>query len=442
MLLTDFNNFLFSKNLLRQDQNVLVAVSGGLDSVVLCRLLKDSKIEFSIAHCNFRLRGKESDGDEQFVKDLAAAYKVPFFSIQFNTKSFAKEKKLSTQEAARDLRYQWFEKIRAENEIDKIAVAHHLNDSIETFFINTIRGTGLAGMKGISASNGHIIRPLLFATREELEMFAKKKKLKWRDDSSNGGDDYLRNRIRHTVIPDLKTKNPEFEKNMQRSLDFFDFANHIQKTFITDWKKKNTSTTADGSVTIKLKPILDFQFSSALLSAVLHSFGITNLDPDKILNSSPGKIFQGKSVRILFDRNSLVLQPKKSKAAQEFLISHTPDQLEIGDHKFSFETVNSNRLTAIPREENIQAVDAGKLHFPLTIRKWHTGDFFYPLGMTKRKKISDFLIDKKVNRFDKEMTYVVLSGKDIVCILGHRIDDRFKITEETVSVLYVERIYG
>ncbi|MFZ7115751.1 MAG: tRNA lysidine(34) synthetase TilS [Bacteroidota bacterium] len=442
MLLSSFDNFLLSKDLLKQDQNVLVAVSGGLDSVVLCRLFRESKIRFSIAHCNFKLRGKESDKDAEFVKKLAEYYKVPFFSIQFKTKAFAKEKKLSTQEAARELRYEWFEKIRAENEIDKIAVAHHLNDSIETFFINTIRGTGLAGMKGISASNGHIIRPLLFATREELEKYAIRKKIKWREDSSNAGDDYLRNRIRHTVIPELKSKNPEFERSMQRSLDFFDFANHIQKTFIEEWKKKNTSKTADGSVTIKLKPILEFRFSSALLSAVLHSFGITNIDPEKILNSSPGKIFQSKSARILFDRNSLFVQPKKPERTPEFLISHTPDQLEIGDHKFSFETINSNRLTAIPREENIQAVDAGKLEFPLKVRKWQSGDSFYPLGMTKRKKISDFLIDKKVNRFEKEMTYVLLSGKDIVCILGHRIDDRFKITEETVSVLYVERIYG
>lgn len=442
MLLTEFNNFLIEKDLLKQGQNVLVAVSGGLDSIVLCRLLRESKIDFAIAHCNFKLRAKESDGDEEFVKKIAAVYNVPFYSIQFKTKSYAKENKLSIQEAARELRYRWFEKIRAENEIDKIAVAHHLNDSIETFFINTIRGTGLSGMKGISALNGHIIRPLLFATREELEHFARKKKLKWREDSSNAGDDYLRNRIRHTVIPELKTKNQEFEKSMQRSLDFFDFANHIQKKFIEDWKKKNTSVTPDGSVTIRLKPVMDFQFSAALLSAVLHSYGITNLEPGKILNASPGKIFQSQSARILYDRNSLVLQPKKSEPTQEFLISHTPDQLEIGDHKFSFETISSNRLTAIPREENIQAVDAGKISYPLQVRKWQAGDSFYPLGMTKRKKISDFLIDKKVNRFEKEMTYVLLSGKDIVCILGHRIDDRFKITEETVSVLYVERIYG
>ncbi|MBK8365642.1 MAG: tRNA lysidine(34) synthetase TilS [Bacteroidetes bacterium] len=234
MLLTEFNNFLIEKDLLKQGQNVLVAVSGGLDSIVLCRLLRESKIDFVIAHCNFKLRGKESDGDEEFVKKIAAAYNVPFYSIQFKTKSYAKENKLSIQEAARELRYRWFEKIRAENEIDKIAVAHHLNDSIETFFINTIRGTGLSGMKGISALNGHIIRPLLFATREELEHFARKKKLKWREDSSNAGDDYLRNRIRHTVIPELKTKNQEFEKACNAPLIFLilliTYRKHLLKT--------------------------------------------------------------------------------------------------------------------------------------------------------------------------------------------------------------------
>ncbi|MBP9789459.1 MAG: tRNA lysidine(34) synthetase TilS [Bacteroidia bacterium] len=442
MLLTNFNNFILTKDLLKKDQSVLVAVSGGLDSIVLCRLFKESKIDFAIAHCNFKLRGKESDGDQEFVKKLAAYYKVPFFSIQFKTKAFAKEKKLSTQEAARELRYQWFEKIRAEHQYDKIAVAHHLNDSIETFFINTIRGTGLAGMKGISAINGHIIRPLLFAGREELETFAKKKRLKWREDSSNKTDDYLRNKIRHAVIPVLKEKNPDFEKSMERSLEFFNFANQIQKTFIEDWKKKNTTIAADGSITIKLKAVWDFQFSNSLLSAVLHSYGITNLEPEKILNSSPGKIFQAKNYRLLFDRTTLVLQSKKIDDNHQFLISHTPDKVELGDHKFSFETVNSARLTSIPRESHIQVIDAGKLHFPLTVRRWKSGDTFYPLGMTKKKKISDFLIDKKVNRFDKEMTYVLLSDKDIVCILGHRIDDRFKITDETVSVLYIEQIYG
>lgn len=442
MLLKQFNEYLLTKEILKQGETVLVAVSGGLDSVVLCRLFKESKIDFAIAHCNFKLRGKESDNDEEFVKKLAANYKVPFFNIQFKTKAFAKENKLSTQEAARNLRYQWFEKIRAEHQYDKIAVAHHLNDSIETFFINTIRGTGMSGMKGIAAINGHIIRPLLFATREDLETFAKKKKLKWRQDSSNQSDDYLRNRIRHSVIPVMKEKNPDFERSMQRSLDFFGFANHVQKLFIEEWKKKNTAVSADGSITIRLKGIWDFQYSNALLGAVLHSYGITNLDPEKVLRSSPGKIFRNKNYRLLFDRTTLILQSMKSADQKEFIVSHTPDRLELGDRVFGFETLNASRLTSIPKDTHIQVVDAGKLHFPLTIRRWKQGDSFFPLGMTKKKKISDFLIDKKVNRFEKEMTYVLLSDQDIVCILGHRIDDRFKITDETVSVLHIEQIHG
>lgn len=441
MLLNKFNNFILSKNLLKKDQNVLVAVSGGLDSVVLCKLCKESKIEFAVAHCNFKLRGKESDADEEFAKQLASNYKVPFFSISFKTKTFAKEKKLSVQEAARNLRYEWFEKIRAENHFDKIAIAHHLNDSIETFFINTIRGTGLAGLKGISEKNGHLIRPLLFASREELEAFAKKKKLKWREDSSNKSDDYLRNKIRHSIIPTLKEKNPEFEKSMQRSLEFFSFANQIQITFIEDWKKKNVKNTDDGSILIPLKPIRSFPHSSALLSAILHSYGITNLDAEKVLNSTSGKIFQNAKFRLLFDRTTLLLQVKKTDDRHVIFVSHTPDLLEIGTQKFSFETINSARLESIPRENHIHVLDAGKLHFPLVIRQWKEGDSFYPLGMSKNKKISDFLVDKKVNRFEKEMTYVVLSDKDIVCILGHRIDDRFKITDETISVLHIEKIY-
>ncbi|MBK7429581.1 MAG: hypothetical protein IPI62_01230 [Bacteroidetes bacterium] len=209
--------------------------------------------------------------------------------------------------------------------------------------------------------------------------------MKWREDSSNKTDDYLRNKIRHSVIPVLKEKNPGFEKSMERSLEFFNFANQIQKTFIEDWKKKNTTSAADGSITIKLKAVWDFQFSNSLLSAILHSYGITNLEPEKILNSSPGKIFQTKNYRLLFDQNYFGPADKKIEDSHQFLISHTPDKLELGDHKFGFETLNSARLTSIPRESHIQVLDAGKLHFPLKVRKWKSGDTFYPLGMTKKE---------------------------------------------------------
>ncbi len=441
-LVKRFNNFLLTNDLLSEGQSVLVAVSGGLDSVVLTKLFKESKIKFSIAHCNFKLRGKESDEDETLVRELANKLKVPFYSIQFNTKKFAEENKLSIQEAARNLRYEWFEKVRIENKLDRIATAHHLNDSIETFFINSIRGTGLAGMQGIPKKNGHLIRPLLFAKRQELLDFAKKKKIVWREDSSNFKDDYLRNDIRHNLIPILQKKNPGFEDGMQRSLAFFGFANEVQKLFINDWKKKNITTSSEGSIVIKLKKIYESDFGPELLSAVLHSYSITNLDPIKILNSTSGKIFQSKSKRILFDRDSLILKANSEEQIDELMISHTPDRIQVGNLTYDFERLNASKLSSIPRDKNIHIIDAGKLTFPLKIRRWQAGDSFYPLGMSKRKKISDFLVDEKVNRFLKEMTYVLLSEQDIVCILGHRIDNRFKLTDETVSVLYIEEIYG
>lgn len=441
MFKKNFLQFIRDKELLQKDEKVLLAFSGGIDSVVLAKVLKDSKLPFAIAHCNFKLREEESDQDEIFAKKIAALYDVPFFSIQFETKVYSKKNKISIQEAARELRYTWFEQIRADNSFDKIATAHHLNDSIETFFINVLRGTGLKGLKGIPAVNNHVIRPLLFASRKEIEQFAKEKKLKWREDRSNEQDDYLRNRLRHHLIPTLVKEQNDFEQNMAKSMFMFQFADEIQQLFIEDWKKKHVRSDANGFAIIPLKEIDRSPTAEALLSAVLYSYGITNLDIQKILAAGSGKVFKSKEVDILVDRDRLIIRKSKAEKPEILRLSSLPDRLEIGGQRYVFTLLNANKLEGIPRDESIQVVNADHLRFPLEIRKWQAGDSFYPLGMTKRKKVSDFLVDKKVNLFEKERVNVLLSGNDIVCIFGHRIDDRFKLTDETHSVLHIERIY-
>ena len=438
----NFSKFIVENNLFIKDDKIILAMSSGLDSVVLARLFYDSKITFAIAHCNFQLRENDSQLDEKFAKNLAKKYDVPFYSIQFETKKIAKKNKKSIQEIARNLRYQWFEDLRAEIKFDKIATAHHLSDSIETFFINASRGTGLSGLKGIPLKNNHIIRPLLFASREEITDYAKQKKLKWREDISNESDNYLRNRIRHHIIPVFKKENPSFEKGMSSTLAMFRFADEIQKTFLENWKKKHVKKSNEGTIIIPLKTIDQFAFPVELLSALLHSYGITNLDAKKIMAASSGKIFKSRNYNLLYDRGHLLLRSLHLLENPSILLSSFPDILSIGTNSFHFKLINVSKLEEIPKSEFVHVLDAGLLKLPLTIRPWKAGDIFHPLGMTSRKKVSDFLIDKKINIFEKEMVHVLLSNSDIVCIFGHRIDNRYKITEDTTTVLHIEKNYG
>ena len=439
MLKNKFETFISENLLFHTNEKIVLAFSSGIDSVVLAKLLFDSKINFAIAHCNFRLRGKDSDADEEFAREVAAKYKVHFFSIQFDTKKIAKTRKQGIQEVARNLRYEWFEKLRAEVKFDKIATAHHLNDSIETFFINVIRGTGIAGLKGITKKNNHIVRPLLFASREEIEKFARTKKIKWREDVSNASDDYLRNRIRHHLIPFLKEEQKDFEQSMARSLDMFGFIHQIQNTFVAEWKEKFITTSNEGFYLIPLKEIEKDEQPAALLSTILYSFGIITIQSEKVLKSGSGKIFKSKGFTLLHDRKMLILKIDQVQKNRSLFLSTFPDTIKIGTHSYNFQLYSSSKLRGIPHEENVEVLDAGKLKLPLQIRPWQAGDFFYPLGMSRKKKVSDFLIDKKVNRFEKEMINVLLSGNDIVCILGLRIDNRFKIDQETTTVLQIEK---
>ncbi|MBK6444450.1 MAG: tRNA lysidine(34) synthetase TilS [Bacteroidetes bacterium] len=340
-LLSEFQNFNRQHRLFEKKSKILLAVSGGMDSVAMVELFHQAEISFGIAHCNFNLRGKESEDDQAFVRALSKKYKVPFFTKKFNTKKIANQGQLSIQEAARNLRYNWFEEIRKEKSFDKIATAHQLDDSIETFFINLLRGTGIKGLIGIPTKTGKIIRPLNFCSRAQIFAFVKANEIDWREDSS----------------------------------------------------------------------------------------------------SSTGKIFDAGNHRILVNRGKLLLEKKKEIPEESLIVTREMKCVQFHKQSISLIMNNIDKEAPFSKKNEIQVLDADKIEFPLVLRPWKSGDFFYPLGMKHRKKLSDYFTDKKISRFDKEKFLVCLSAGNIVCILGLGIDERFKVRNSTKKVLQVRSTF-
>jgi tRNA(Ile)-lysidine synthase len=437
-LLEKFILYIAKRNMLMDGDRTLLAVSGGMDSTVMARLFAEAGLPFAIAHCNFGLRGKQSDDDEQFVRRLAAGYQTEVFDQKFETLEYARQHRLSIQEAARNLRYEWFEEIARENNFKKIATAHHVNDSIETFFINLMRGTGPAGLRGIQAVNGKIIRPLLFATRDEIDTFARAKDIEYREDSSNDSDAYLRNRIRHYVIPAMKQIEPDLEIRMTGLFDQFSFLHDYSTKALEEWKEKFEQVDDNGEIRIPLAEISRQPDPRAFLSFLLYSHQITGADSGKILESEQsGKVIHASQKVILRDRGHLIIRSLRETGNDPAMVTQLPSLLSLGRQKIRL-TMADTREEAVTFHKHLQQVDADKAALPLIIRRWEKGDAFYPLGMTGTKKVSDYYVDQKLNRFEKEETYLLLSGTDIVCILGHRIDDRFKVTPYTRKILTIE----
>lgn len=444
-MLNPFLQFVIKNKLFQPKDAILLAVSGGMDSVVMAELFHRAGFRFAIAHCNFRLRGKESDGDELFVKELAKKYSVKFFSARFQTEREAVTKKISIQMAARDLRYEWFKSIAAEKGYKYVATAHHLNDSIETVFINMLRGTGIEGITGIEAKNKSVIRPLLFASREEIEKFAKANKINYREDSSNQSDDYLRNKIRHHVIPVFKSLNPKFEESMAANLSHFAFA---AKLFGIEIKSIGSKllTKEKNIFSISLKALKAMEDAEQVLFELMRPFGFNAVQCAEMLqegaSTASGKVFLSGNYRLVRDRNKLLIEKASVKNHQEIKISKKHKTISTPFFDLHTSLVARKEALRIPSDNSKQWIDADKLTFPLLLRKWKTGDYFFPLGMRHRKKLSDFLIDNKVSLPEKENIHVLTSGNEIVCILGHRIDDRFKITDTTKNIYKVELTYS
>ncbi len=429
---------------------LLLAVSGGLDSVVLTDLIDKTGFSFSIAHCNFQLRGEESNRDEAFVTALAKRYDKPLYLQRFDTTSYAENNKLSTQEAARKLRYDWFQEIIQQLIADKheeqplqyfVVTAHHANDNIETLLFNFFRGTGISGLHGILPKQNNLLRPLLFAKREAIAAYAQAHNLDWVEDSSNATDKYSRNFFRHQLLPLVKAVFPQAEDNLLHNISRFSEVEQLYRQAI-DHHKKKLLTTKGNEVHI---PVLKLQQAIPRHSIVWemvkdYSFTAAQIpDIEKLLTADNGKYVPSHTHRIIRNRNWLIIAPLQNIDAVHILIEQNDTEiiyedgsLQLGKAKpcLDFVPVN-NRCMA--------SLDAKLIHYPMMLRKWKQGDYFYPLGMKKKKKISRFLIDLKLSKTDKEKVWVLEMNKKIVWVIGYRIDDRFKITTSTHRQLTIEK---
>jgi tRNA(Ile)-lysidine synthase len=439
-MLANLQKYIFDRQLLVVGQKILLTVSGGIDSMVMAYLLMQLPVSLAVAHCNFGLRGDESDTDEKFVRDYAQKNKLPLFVKHFDTAGYATENNLSIQIAARDLRYAWFEELLATEGFDAYATAHNFDDQVETFFINLLRGTGIAGLQGIKSRNGNCIRPLLFATRTEIVNYAEQNNIAYREDSSNQKDDYLRNRLRHHVLPALRESSGRFESGFKST---FEILKQTQ-SFINDEidRRRQLMLHSDGDYTlIRLSYLRQEVHQHFVLFELLKPFGFNQSgigDIIKNTNSTPGKLFLSASHRLTIDREHLVLMPleKEETVFNIYKINEDDEQMNQ-PLQLRFLVIESKELE-LKRSPDIAQLDCDKLRFPLTLRKWQAGDYFYPLGMRGRKKISDFITDQKMATIEKQNLWLILSGNDIVWVAGYRIDERYKVSSATQKVFVVE----
>ena len=413
---------------------LLLAVSGGLDSVVLAYLCKQAGLEFSIAHCNFKLRGSESDGDEAFVRTLGETLKVKVHVKQFNTKEETVRASMSVQMAARALRYDWFEELLREYDYDFVLTAHHLDDDLETFLINLSRGTGLEGLAGIPSQNGKIIRPLLPFSRKEIEAYAQKRTFTWREDSSNQETRYLRNQIRHEVVPRLKELTPAFLENFRTTRNYLSGSAHILKIYVSEFRSVLFHK-EDGVIKVPVASLKKLKPREAFLYELFKDFGFTQWkDVLHLLDAQSGKQVFSATHRMVKDRDFVLIEALKAeKYKEEYLIQENDRTLSVPLNitlKLVKELQNESK--------NIIYVDKEKLKFPLVIRKWQIADYFYPFGMSGKKKLSKFFKDEKYSLPAKEKQWILCSGDDIVWVIGSRADNRFRITETTSEILKIQ----
>lgn len=433
-MLLPFKKYLQTNFSFLKEKKIMVACSGGVDSVVLTHLMSKLNYTISLAHCNFSLRGEESDQDEAFVKKLSKQLNILFFTKTFDTKKYALEHKISTQMAARDLRYNWFNTLLEENKYDYLLTAHHLDDDVETFFINLIRGTGLRGLTGIPEINQKTIRPFLSFSRKEILEYAEENKITWREDSSNKTTAYLRNALRLKVIPTLNDLTPNFSQNFKKS------QSNLQEsqTLIDDYLiliKQLIVKQIDDEVQINIKKLQDLPSAKALLYELLSPYGFTSWQTIfDLLEAQTGKQIFSKTHRIIKNRDVLLLSRIINKPLQAKVFEILEHTKKIVNPIF----LNFEQVTKISNnKKNSAFVDIEKLNFPLQIRKWQQGDVFYPLGMKGKKKISKFFKDEKLSLVEKEKVWLLTSNNKIVWVVGKRLDERFKVTPQTKKILKI-----
>lgn len=428
----DSNRLITSKS-----RAIIVGVSGGADSILLLELLHQSGYICIAAHCNFNLRDDESKRDESFVVDHCIDRSIKLEKISFDTYKFAKENKLSIEMAARELRYKYFEELKQKHNAQAIAVAHHADDQAETLILNLIRGSGLHGLGAMRPKNGDIIRPLLPFTRNEVEECCKQLKLDFIIDSTNNETLYRRNFIRHEIIPKLNSINSAASNNIARTAQLLQEAENLYCERIEQIKSEIWQDIGDEHI-INIDKLLNYPSTTTLLYELFSPYGFSRIDCNSIfdaLNAISGKQFISKTHRIIKDRNTLILS-QLVEFDRDFQVYLEADQEYLESPiRLIIQRYSANPEREIPRDSSIALLDSDKLQFPLLIRRWKQGDSFVPLGMMGKKKLSDFFKDSKFTLSQKEQTWVLCSNNKIIWIIGHRIDNRFKVTEETKNIL-------
>ncbi len=456
-LLQRYKDFIKAENLFSTKDKLVLAVSGGVDSVVLCELCHQAGFDFMIVHCNFQLRGEESERDEKFVRQLGEKYKVEVTVKKFNTEQYAAEKKISIQVAARELRYEWFQELigNMQYAIGKegtqkkntdcslpgancyLLTAHHANDNIETLLMNFFRGTGLEGLRGIpeKVKEKKLIRPLLHFKREEIEAFAKENNLQWVEDSSNESSKYTRNYFRNELIPALKKVYPQAEDNLLGTIHRFSQIENLYSVLVGDLKRKLCKRKGN-DIHIPIKQLLGYK-NESLIYEIIKDYGFGEKQVAEVLkltDSESGHFIENDSHRVIKHRHWFIIASRQTELSETVIIEEKDRTVLFPAGKLHIERTGNLKPEAV---STVAQFDAALISFPLLLRKWKTGDYFYPLGMTKKKKLSRFFIDNKLAKTDKENIWVLEMNKKIIWVAGHRIDDRFKITAKTKEVLKI-----
>lgn len=414
-----------------QKSSFLLAVSGGIDSMVLCDLFLKSNLNFSVAHCNFQLRENDSDLDEEFVRNYCIQNQIEFHSKKFNVKEYKASGNFSTQMAARDLRYAWFQKLMQENQFDFLVTAHHLNDSLETFLINLSRGTGINGLSGIQFQQSEIIRPLFNISKESILEYAELNQIQWREDSSNATNDYVRNKIRHQITPILNEIHPDFLNNFSKSIQILNEEKELLQNEIQNLSEE-LFVKIEGNYSISIEKLNQLQPLHSYLFHLFSKYGFMHpIEIEKLMNANEGSEINSDEFRLIKNREKLILsQQTKINTSEEFIVEEGKLMQKPLNLRLSKSEAKDFSAT--------ETLDYDKISFPLRLRRVKTGDIFFPFGMKGSKKLSKYFKDEKFSKIDKENSWLLVDDEDrIVYVTGIRIDDRFKMTEHTHKFLNI-----